>query len=96
MSAELSSKWQKRESERGDPKQAGLDSLAQPRADAALRRLSDLYAERVEEIEGLRRRLDEIGFSVSNYLNDPDTDARPLATDHLKRILDLARYDCDC
>jgi len=95
MGAELSSKWEDHESGSGDPKQAGRDSLARPHTGADLGSLSNLYAERVEELEDLRRRLDEIGFIVSSYLNDLDTDAGPSALDDLKRILELTQYDYD-
>ena len=91
MSWRLSAKWRRGESGSQDSTQAGADSAARPSADAALERLSELYAERVDELEELRRRLEEIGFTLSNHLDDPD--AGPPATDDLKRILELARYE---
>lgn len=94
MSWRLSAKWRRGESASRNPTQAGTDSPAHPSLDAALERLSKLYAERVEELDELRRRLEEIGFTLSNHLDDPD--AGPPAVDDLKRILELTRYDCDC
>jgi hypothetical protein len=93
MSWRLSARWRRGESARRDTAKAGVDAPAQPSADAALERLSELYAERVEELDDLRRRLEEIGFTLSNHLDDPD--AGPPATDDLKRVLELTRYDHD-
>ena len=93
MSWRLSAKWRRGESGSRKSTQAGVDSPAQVPADSALERLSELYAERVEELGELRRRLEEIGFTLSNHLDDPD--AGPPATDDLKRILELTRYDYD-
>ena len=58
--------------------------------DGGPKRLAQAYVERVEELEGLRRRLDEIAELLAPY-SDGSAD-QPLDPERLARILRLTRY----
>lgn len=53
-------------------------------------RLSDAYAERVEQLNEMRERLDQIGEILMPYLESPQ--AGPLDLEDLKRVLELVEY----
>jgi hypothetical protein len=52
--------------------------------------LSRAYAERVEQLNEMRERLDRIGEILMPYLESPQP--VPLEIDDLKRVLELAEY----
>lgn len=55
----------------------------------AMDRVSREYAERIDELNGLRVRLDRIGEILMLYGEDP---RRPLELDDLKEMLELAEH----